>query len=489
MKDRDLARLIHPAFRFGETPKPEALELARLGVGGFCFYEGSRDEVRGMAMELRSASPGPLLISADYENGAGHWLKEATELPSNMAIGASGSETLARRKGEITAREARALGVDWVLAPVLDLADNPDNPIVNLRAYGDSPALVSRLASAYVSGLRSGGVLCCLKHFPGHGGTSVDSHLVLPVLERSAAELDALELEPFRALLPQADSVMAGHLMAPCIDPERPASLSAGAISGLLRGRMKYEGCVVTDALNMKAVSGGSPGVEALKAGADVLLYPEDPISLFEALKRAAASGEVSGDTTARALARQDAMVRRLSGAGPRPGPEAVGCPEHRAFVREAAPSCLAWAFRNRPYVLNPGETVSYLEPLTAPALWKGRAFVEELVRLGVRVEPFGGQKAGKTVIGSFSRPRAFSGDINLGPEASAEIERALAGGGESLMAAFGSPFVFDRFRGRLGAGLCAFCGLDDFQRAAAAALSAAGRVGGTMPVSPAPGR
>jgi beta-glucosidase len=485
MNAKKLARLIHPAFRFGTTPLDQALKLVELGVGGFCFYEGTAGEVFETARALKAASDTPLIISADYENGAGHWLREATELPSNMAIGASGSEDLARRKGEITAAEACALGVDWIFAPVVDLATNPANPIVNLRAYGESHGLVSALAAAYISGLHSRNALCCLKHFPGHGETSVDSHLVLPVLERSQADLEDSELKPYRALLAQADSVMAGHLMIPPLDSENPASLSRDIITGLLRGHMKYDGCVVTDALNMKAIpGGGAPGVKALKAGADILLYPEDPMRLYEALARAASEGVVTDAMVDRALARQNALAGRLSVAASDPRDlSLVGCGEHRAFVREAAPACLAWAFKNKPFILKPGETVYYLEPLTARQDWRGEAFVGELCRLGVRVEPFGGGTAGKTIIGSFSKPRAFSGEINLSKEASAEIERALAGGGESLMAAFGSPFVFDGFRRRLSAGLCAFCALEDFQRAAAAALTGSGRAGGIMPV------
>jgi len=485
MNARKLARLIHPAFRFGTTPLEQALKLVDLGVGGFCFYGGTASEVFETARTLKAASETPLIISADYENGAGHWLKEATELPTSMAIGASGSEELARRKGEITAAEAKALGVDWVFAPVVDLATNPANPIVNLRAYGGSPGLVSALASAYISGLHSRNALCCLKHFPGHGETSVDSHLVLPVLERSESDLESSELKPYRALLGQTDAVMAGHLMLPRLDPAYPASLSRDTITGLLRGKMEYDGCVITDALDMKAVSeGGAPGVKALRAGADILLYPEDPMRLYEELARAAGEDLVTPEMVERALARQNTLVRKLAAAAAEPRDlSLVGCAEHRAFVRDAAPRCLAWAFKNKPFILRAGETVSYLEPLTSQQDWKGSPFVKELVRLGVRVEPFGRGTPGRVIIGSFSKPRAFSGDINLSEEASAEIERALAGGGESVMAAFGSPFVFDGSYRRLSAGLCAFCALEDFQRAAAAALTGSGRADGTMPV------
>jgi len=482
---KKLARLIHPEFRFGSTKLEQALKLVNLGVGGFCIYGGSVDEVFETVGILRAASRTPLLISSDYENGAGQMLSGATELPSNMAVGASGSPDIARRKGEITAVEAKALGVDWIFAPVTDLAVNPANPIVNLRAYGADPALASSLASAYISGLHSRNIISTLKHFPGHGETSVDSHLVLPVLERTLEDLEGSELRPYRALLAQSDSVMAGHLKIPALDPDFPASLSRNIITGLLRGSLRYDGCVITDALNMKAVSyGGAAGLKALLAGADILLAPEDVMQLYEILIRAAGEGVITGQMVDCALSRQDRLAKMLSSVPLKPeGLSLVGCAEHRAFVREISAKCLAWAFQNKPFTVKAGETVFYMEPLTPQKEWHGVAFVEELLRLGVRIEPFKDGVKGKKIIGSFSRPKAFSGAINLSGAAAAEIEAAVSGGGETLMAAFGSPFVFDGFHRRLNAGLCAFGGLGDFQRNAAAILTGAAAAGGTMPV------
>ena len=485
MNAKKLARLIHPEFRFGSTTLEQALKLVNLGVGGFCIYGGTVREIFETVTVLRSASETPLIISADYENGAGQGAAGATELPSNMAVGASGSEYIARRKGEITASEARALGVDWIFAPVADLAVNPANPIVNLRSYGADPALVSSLASAFISGLRSHNALSTLKHFPGHGETSVDSHLALPVLDRALADLEGSELRPYRALLSRSDSVMVGHLRIPALDQDLPASLSWKIITGLLRGALRYDGCVVTDALNMKAVSeGGDAGLKALRAGADILLAPDDVGRLYETLCRAANDGGVTAPMVDRALARQDALAKKLSSAFMQPRDISLaGCAEHRAFVREVSAKCLAWAFQNKPFRLKAGETVSYFEPLTKREDWLGRAFVEELERFGVRVRPFMAGEPGKVIIGSFSRPRAFSGTINLSAAAAAEIGAVAAGGGEVLMTAFGSPFVFDGFHRHLAAGLCAFGALGDLQRSAAAVLTGAAAAGGTMPV------
>ncbi len=480
-----LARLIYPEFRFGVTDPDQAQKLVELGVGGFCFYGGKAGEVYEASRALKAASETPLVIASDYENGAGQWVAGATELPSNMAIGSSGSEALARRKGEITALEAKALGVDWIFAPVVDLASRPSNPIVNVRAFGSGMGLVSCLAGAYLSGVRSQGALSCLKHFPGHGGTETDSHLALPVLDKNLQELEE-DLGPFAALAAQADSVMVGHLSLPALDANSPASFSKEVISGLLRKKLRYGGLVLTDALNMKAVSDeGRAGVKAFLSGADVLLYPEDPFALHSALVRASNDGIISGAAVELALARQDLMARRLLSFRSSPPPfETVRCPEHLAFNAEAAPACLAWAYGGNSFRVRPGETIGYFEPLAEPGRWKGGAFADELFRLGVRVEPYRPGCGMRLTAGIFSGPRAGSGSINLSTEEKYALEAAIAGAAGSAVLAFGSPFVLNGLENRPSAALCAFCALPEFQTAAARALFGGMHPGGTMPVS-----
>jgi len=474
-----LARLIYPGYRFGVTDPDCALKLAELGVGGFCFYGGSSEEVRAASRALKAASRTPLLIASDLENGAGQRVAGATTLPTSMAIGASGSEALARRKGEITALEARSLGVDWVFAPVLDLASRADNPIVNVRAYGADPALAARLAEAYISGLNSQGVLACLKHFPGHGDTSADSHLELPTVTKNLYALEEAELKPFRALARRADSVMAAHLMLPELDATNPASLSREILTGLLRKKLNYSGFIITDALEMKAVSADpAAGVKAFLAGADALLVPDAPFALHGELLRACGEGLITDAAVDAALARQDVLVRKLSPFRSIPAADTLRCPEHLAFNAEAAPACLAWASAGR-FGLKAGDAVGYLEPLTDPRAWQGAAFAEGLSALGVRVEPY--RPGMRLAAGCFSRPRAGSGSINLAAQERAALEAAIAGAPESVVLAFGSPFVLDGLKP--SAALCAFCSLEDFQRAAAGALAGKIKAGGSMPV------
>ncbi|MCX5786737.1 MAG: hypothetical protein NTX59_13730 [Elusimicrobia bacterium] len=490
-----IARLIYPEFRFGHTPLDYALKLVEAGVGGFCFYGGTVSEVYETVKILRSASVTPLIFAADYENGAGQWLKEATELPTNMAIGASGSEALARRKAEITALEARALGIDWIFAPVVDLAYRPGNPIVNARSFGSSRALVTRLAGAYLSGLSSHNALSCLKHFPGHGDTEADSHLTLPTVAKSREAMEQDDLKPYRALVRQADSVMVGHLNIPALDPDNISSLSGKIITGLLRKALNYGGCVITDALNMKAISeevtpgggrrqAGVTGVKALLAGADILLVPEDPFKLYDALLRAARDGLITEALADSAIKKQETMLLKLSLSRLSPPPrDVVYCSGHRSFAAEAAPQCLAWGYGGGAFRVKAGETVGYYEPLTAQKDWKGRIFVEELRRLGVNVRPCEAGKTQKAVAADFSRPRAYSGSINLAAEEKTALQEVFKNASDCAFVAFGSPFVLAGFEKAPSAGLAAFCALADFQKAAARVLTEQVEAKGVMPV------
>jgi uncharacterized protein YbbC (DUF1343 family)/CubicO group peptidase (beta-lactamase class C family)/beta-glucosidase-like glycosyl hydrolase len=216
-----------------------------------------------------------------------------------MAIGAAGSEDGARFAGEVTARESRAVGIHWAFAPVADVNDNPHNPVIHTRSFGEDPAAVSRLVAAFTHGLRDGGALSSAKHFPGHGDTSVDSHLALPVVDAGRERLDAVELAPFRAAVAAGvDSIMVGHLAVPALDPSgAPASLSRPLTEDLLRHDLGFDGLIVTDALEMKGVKAAWSGeavIRAIQAGADVILMPDDARVAIRAIATAVAEGEIS---------------------------------------------------------------------------------------------------------------------------------------------------------------------------------------------------
>lgn len=485
MKSTNLARVIYPEFRFGKTPMEDAIKLVKMGVGGFCLYGGNVTEVSETVKTLKSYAQTPLIFCADYENGVGQWLKDATLLPSNMAIGASESSDMARRKAEITAFESKALGVDWVLAPVVDFASNPENPIVNTRAFGDNVAIVNKMAQAYLSGLNSHNCISCIKHFPGHGETDTDSHLMLPALNRSREELLDFEIKPYKAFIKNADSVMIGHLKIDSIDAENISSFSQKIITDLLRKEIGFDGCVVTDALSMGAISDeGRSGIMALLAGADILLVPNNPFELFAALENAYKESVLSDEFIEKALSRQNRMTAKISaGLLHSVDPKVIGCAEHKKFVEEAASECIAWAFKNRKFEIEPGETVGYLEPLASSANWQGKVFIEEMDKLGIKIIPFNPQKTKKLIVASFSGPRAYSGSINLNEEQKQLISDKINLARDSIMLSFGSPFVFNGLNRKISGGLCAFCSLPDFQKTVAQILMGNKEALGKMPV------
>ena len=245
----------------------------------------------------------PLLVGADFERGASMRVAGTTQFPQAMAFGAAGDPALTRFEGLVTAREARALGIHWIYYPVADVNNNPDNPIINIRSFGENPQEVAAHVKAFIEGAHSDPrnyVLTTAKHFPGHGDTSVDSHLSLPEITAGRDRLNALELIPFRAAIEAGvDSVMTGHIAIPALEPEDvPATLSPAILTGLLRKDLDFKGLILTDALGMGAIvngfGAGDAAVRALQAGADALLMPADPDAAIRAVVAAVGSGKLT---------------------------------------------------------------------------------------------------------------------------------------------------------------------------------------------------
>jgi beta-N-acetylhexosaminidase len=282
-----------------------------LGVGGLIVSAGSPFDIAAKLNALQRRARLPLLVSADLEWGAGMRIAGATAFPPMMAVGATGDPRDAYTIGAAAAAEGRAVGIHVNFAPDADVNNNPANPIINVRSFGEDPAAVARLVAAYVQGLHAHGMLATLKHFPGHGDTETDSHLGLPVLAASWARLDSLELVPFRAgIAAGADVVMSAHIALPAVTgSDAPATLAPAVLTGLLRDSLGFRGLVVTDALLMGAVvarsGAGEAAVRALEAGADLLLMPADPDSAVEAVAAAVAAGRIAPE-------RLDASVRRV---------------------------------------------------------------------------------------------------------------------------------------------------------------------------------
>jgi beta-glucosidase-like glycosyl hydrolase len=314
----DPARLIFPSFTIGKQDPLEAVNLAKLGVGGFCLYRGTPETVAQIARRLRRAAKYPLLLCADYEEGAWAHVQGSTPLPTNLGMGMAASVEEAREKGRLTAVEARAMGIDWVLAPVLDVLSETKNPIVNVRSFSDDPKRLITFARAYMVGLKRGRALNCLKHFPGHGSTTIDSHLGLPTVTSSRRTLLHRELAPFRGLLAYADAVMLGHLVVPALgDLRRPMTLSE--VGPKLLRSWGFRGLITTDALDMGAISKHWGDLEAplmaLKGGADILLVPKDPVRLIQELRRTAGHEPFMSKRCEESIKRLDRALLHTKGA------------------------------------------------------------------------------------------------------------------------------------------------------------------------------
>ncbi len=307
--------LMVPIFgEFMSSESPEYQEMLRQvdenRVGGLMVH--TAPGVRGLRLsqvyptvaltnELQRRSKIPLLVGADFEGGTAMRLAEGTAFPRQMAIAATGDPSLAYAVGKATAVESRAAGVHWIFAPDADLNNNPQNPIINIRSFGEEPYEVARYVSAYVRGIQENGALATAKHFPGHGNVSVDSHLVLASVPGTRASLEAMELIPFRAAIAAGvASVMPGHLQVNALDdmPNMPATLSRKILTGLLRNEMNFTGLIVTDAMNMGGVADlyapGEAAVRAIEAGEDVLLLPPAPEAAITAMEEAIECGRLT---------------------------------------------------------------------------------------------------------------------------------------------------------------------------------------------------
>ncbi len=300
--------------------------VVELGVGGLVVFDADLESIPRYLNAMQSAAALPLLVASDLERGMAFRVRRGTvPLPYAMAVGATRSEAAAHFVGEVTAREARALGIHWTFAPVADVNNNPANPIINIRSFGEDPELVARLSRAFIAGAQRGGheeggghgagggprgVLTTAKHFPGHGDTAIDSHVALPVVTGDRERLEAVELAPFRAAISQGvDAVMLGHIAVPAVDASgAPATLSPALVDGLLRNELGFTGLIVTDAMEMAGVRPawtGGAAVRAVQAGADVILMPPDPRVAIQSLVRGVREGQLTE-------ARLDASVRRI---------------------------------------------------------------------------------------------------------------------------------------------------------------------------------
>ena len=504
--------------------------IAQEHVGGVIMSLGSPLEVAAKVnsmQRLALAQPAriPLLVSSDLEPGLGRfeggtflpvnagWLSAgtATVLPTNMAIGATGRPEDAREAGAIIGREARAAGVHVVFAPVVDVNNNPGNPVINVRSFGEDPAAVARMSVEFVRGLQGEGVAGVAKHFPGHGDTDTDSHNALPVIRSDLARFNAVELVPFRAAAQAGIAgVMSAHIALPAIqgDATTPATLARGVMSGLLRDSLRFEGTVFTDAMTMEGVGQGYPVerscVLAVQAGNDVLLMPTDVKRCVDAVVAAVGRGEIAPE-------RIDASLRRVltlkvrTGAVARPLVDlealrtTVGAPAHWTASRSIAQRAVTLLRDSAGLVPVSGQgtitAVVYAPETEAVA---GLSFVSEL-RAGVktvsdaRISPRSSVGAldslaaqasasDRIVVMTYTRTLEGSGRLAIPAHINAWIDR-LAGTGKLIVVAGGNPYVIKQFP-RVGTYLVTYGRGDALERAAARAVLGKAPITGRAPVT-----
>jgi beta-glucosidase len=297
--------------------------LGELGVGGVILLGGSAAEVAVRSHQLQSWASIPLLLAADIEEGVGQRFSGATWFPPPMALEAIAQNNLATAQqyaeemGAVIAQEALAIGLNWVLAPVVDVNNNPQNPVINVRAFGSHSETVQALTTAFIRGAQRYPVLTTAKHFPGHGDTTTDSHLELPMIPHDLERLQMVELAPFQtAIAVGVDTVMTAHLRVPAIDPYYPATLSGAMLTQLLRQQMGFAGLIVTDALIMGAIAdhyeANEAAVLAVEAGADIVLMPADPEGAIQTLCQAVEIGRITPARIASSMQRIWQAKQRL---------------------------------------------------------------------------------------------------------------------------------------------------------------------------------
>ena len=302
--EQRLAQLIMPMV----YPKRDKASLERFDrmvqdarFGGLLWQKGTPEDVFYLTNRMIERAEVPMLTAMDGEWGLSMRFSGTIRWPRNIVLGAADNELLAYRYGRATGKEAKRLGIHVNFAPVIDVNSNPKNPVIGTRSFGSDPDLVTRLGIAYARGLEREQVLATAKHFPGHGDTDVDSHKALPVINKSRAELEEVELKPFREYIKAGlGGVMVAHLTIPALGTgsKRASSASPEVVTDLLQKELGFEGLIFTDALEMKGivagVGSGRVGVEVFKAGSDILLAPTDPFALLEELKSALAKGEIT---------------------------------------------------------------------------------------------------------------------------------------------------------------------------------------------------
>jgi beta-glucosidase-like glycosyl hydrolase len=513
-------------------------------IGGIILFRGPVYESVHLVNRMQQHARRPLLISADLEAGAGMRFEDTINFPWNMAVGATGNPEYARRQGEWTAREARALGVQQVFAPVADVNNNAENPVINVRSYGEDPSVVARFVAAFTEGAQKEGVIATVKHFPGHGDTAVDSHRGLPVINVGRARLNSLELIPFRAAIAAGiGAVMSAHIGLPQIDPTEvsplprdaairpayvdeggeivaekaalPGTLSPVVLNGMLRRDLGFDGIVVTDALDMSGLTiyfrQDEAAVRAVLAGADILLKPANADDAVRGLREAVHAGRLTEKRIEESARRILAAKYDLGLVKQRLAPldsldRAVSTPAAHALAQEIADHAITLV-RDEARLLQTdggikpdarifnlaitnGEDRFWIANAFAGAMASGRRQMQTLILDGRSTEEeiknvlVHAAKADVVVASMYGRVRSGAANSVGLPEQGTRVLSELIRQKKPVVGiSFGNPYLLQNFPD-LGTYLVAYGDMPSLQRAAARALLREIDITGKLPIT-----
>jgi beta-N-acetylhexosaminidase len=520
------AQLVFIPFN-GAAPHPRSRQYQRflrlvrdVRIGGLILVNwvsgrvAQRAEPHALAAfvnRMQRLAPVPLLVTGDFERGASMRVAGTTPFPHAMAFGASGDPDFTRRQGEITAREARAMGVHWVFYPVADVNNNPDNPIINIRSFGEDPESVARHVRAFIEGARGAAgarVLTTAKHFPGHGDTAVDTHHRLATIPGDRERLNTVELIPFRAAIEAGvDSVMTAHLAVPAMGvPDMPATLSPAILTGLLRRELAFKGLIVTDALDMggiaKGYDSGEAAVRALEAGADVLLMPPDAEQAVNAVVAAVREGRIRQSRIDASLARVLAVKEQV-GLHRRKMvdldriEDVINAPESNDLAQQVADRAVTLVKNDGGLLpLADGSRAAYLMLAGSRSSTQGQMMTEEISKraagaLVMELDPSldvartvdAAARKGIIVVAAFSQVGAYRSNAQLAGDYPQLMEALIASGKPVVMVALGNPYLLRHYT-RVAAYMTTFSTVEPSEVAAVKALFGEIDVRGRLPVS-----
>ena len=447
--------------------------IGEYGVGGVILLSGSAAEIALKTQQMQSWAKVPLLISADIEEGVGQRFSGATWFAPPMAL-QDVSLKYAEEMGKITAAEALAIGLNWLLAPIVDVNNNPENPVINVRAFGTTVDAVIDTTTAFMTGAKKYPVLTTAKHFPGHGDTSVDSHLQTPMLPHDRQRFEEVEFPPFiNAIALGVDAIMTAHILVPEFDSENIATLSHHILTDILRNQLGFEGIITTDALIMSGVANlASPeaiAVQAVQAGADILLMPIDAIATIKAVCDAVESGEISRDRIRASVQRIWKAKQKVCG-----NPtdlSKLGNPEYLEIAKAIATSSIKVhsslteltdprSPHNHPQDANYLNLVIVDDPLTCTEFLNSRSPAillpkscnyQRIVADGTTLSNLNltnleSDRFSQIFIQIFSRGNPFRGNTNLHEQIETLITKLITQDKLQAVVVYGSPYVLDRF-------------------------------------------